>query len=123
MAPSPDARKTSEFVTPRLEAADPRVTIQSPGVLDSATGRSDAAVMTRGAGAGFLRIVVIPWGEVEIDGTVTRTGPTRRIGLASGMHTIKVSHPDYRTLQRKVSIKTNETTVLTIDLSDDAIKR
>lgn len=70
---------------------------------------------------GFLQLVVVPWADVTIDGQRVEAGPTKKIALAPGPHTVRLEHPDYQPLQRRVTIRARETLSLTIDLPEEAI--
>jgi hypothetical protein len=64
---------------------------------------------------------VFPWAEVAIDGTAVGTTPiARRIPLTPGTHTVRLTHPDYRPLTRKVEIRPGQTTRLDVNLKDEA---
>jgi serine/threonine-protein kinase len=75
------------------------------------------------AAPGTLQIVVRPWAEVSIDGAVVGTTPFRPVTLAPGSHTIALSHPEYKTLHRKVSVRSREVTRLEVDLAWEAFRR
>jgi eukaryotic-like serine/threonine-protein kinase len=70
---------------------------------------------------GSLRVVAVPWADVVVDGRAVEVGPMRRIPLAAGPHVVRLLHPDYQPLQRKVTIKPGETLTLSIDLAEDAV--
>jgi hypothetical protein len=71
------------------------------------------------AATGELRVVVLPWAEVAIDGTPAGTAPvTKR--LAPGAHTIRLTHTDYRPLIKKVEIRPGDTTRLNVNMKDEA---
>ena len=77
-----------------------------------------------GAGAtetGELRIGVKPYAEVTIDGQSYGQTPMKPVQLSSGLHTVRLVHPDYQPLQRKVTIRAGETARVTVDLSLDGI--
>jgi hypothetical protein len=70
---------------------------------------------------GFLQLRVTPWAEVSIDDTGVGTTPLRPLPLSPGSHTVQLTHPDYKALNRKVTIRVGETTRLEIDLSWEAV--
>jgi len=82
-----------------------------------------AAPSPRSAGepGGSLRVVAVPWADVMVDGRTVEVGPMRRISLAAGPHVVRLLHPDYQPLQRKITIKPGETLTLSIDLAEDAV--
>jgi serine/threonine protein kinase len=71
------------------------------------------------ATTGELRVVVLPWADVAIDGTPAGTAPvTKR--LAPGTHTIRLTHTDYKPLIRKVEIQPGATVRLNVNMKDEA---
>ncbi len=72
---------------------------------------------------GVLQVRVKPWAEVSIDGSSVGTTPLKPLRLAAGIHAIGFSHPDYKPLKRKVTLRPGETTKLEIDLNWEAIPR
>jgi PEGA domain len=58
-----------------------------------------------------------------VDDSHVGTTPLRPLALSAGSHTIQLIHPDYKVLQRKVTIRVGETTRLEIDLPWDAVPR
>jgi hypothetical protein len=71
---------------------------------------------------GALKLLIRPWAEVAIDGTPMGTTPLKPLSLTPGAHVVRLSHPDYRPLQRRVTVKPGETTVLQVDLTEEAFK-
>jgi len=66
---------------------------------------------------GILRIAVIPWAEVEIDGTkVGVSPPLKPLSLLPGPHVVRLLHPKYEPYRRKVTVLTGETA--TVDIID-----
>lgn len=74
-------------------------------------------------GPGFLRLDITPWALVTIDDAEVGTTPLRPIPLASGRHSVRLTHPDYQPLQRKIQIRPGETTRLEIDLAWEAVPK
>jgi len=66
---------------------------------------------------GQLRVRVVPWAEVEVDGTRIGTTPFKPLLLPPGVHVIGLRHPGYKPLVREVTIKAGEQTRLDVDLS------
>ena len=58
-----------------------------------------------------------------MDDNPVGTTPLQPISLSVGSHTVRLSHPDFRPLQRKVNIEAGGTTRLEIDLKLDAVPR
>ena len=68
---------------------------------------------------GEVKVVVLPWADVAIDGTPAGTAPvTKR--LTPGTHTIRLTHTDYKPLIKRVEIRPGETTRLSVNMKDDA---
>ena len=68
---------------------------------------------------GEVKVVVLPWADVAIDGTPAGTAPvTKR--LTPGTHTIRLTHTDYKPLIKRVEIRPGETTRLSVNKKDDA---
>lgn len=72
---------------------------------------------------GLLQLVVKPWAEVSVDDQVVGTTPLSPVRLKPGQHTIRLVHPAFRPLQRKVTIEPDKTFRLEIDLKQDAIPK
>jgi serine/threonine protein kinase len=74
--------------------------------------------------SGTLRIIVRPWADVMVDGKAVGTAPPLQpLSLKPGSHAIRLSHPDYRPLNRKVTISPGEEERLTVDLTLDALPK
>jgi hypothetical protein len=94
--------------------------VQRPG----AEPRPAAGLSPAGSEApGFLRLDITPWALVTIDDADVGTTPLRPIPLASGRHSVRLTHPDYQPLQRKLQIRSGETTRLEIDLAWEAVAK
>jgi hypothetical protein len=48
------------------------------------------------------------------------TTPLRPVTLTAGVHQVRLAHPDYQAVQRKVMIRPGETTRLEVDFSSDS---
>jgi serine/threonine-protein kinase len=72
---------------------------------------------------GLLKLAILPWAEVSIDGKPMGTTPLKPISLKAGQHKVVLSNPAYRPLSRTVTIRANQTTRLELNLSRDAIPR
>jgi serine/threonine-protein kinase len=69
---------------------------------------------------GQLQLRVLPWAEVQIDGETMGTTPMRPVELDEGEHTVVLTHPEYKPLQKRVVIRAEEVTVLEVDLGYEA---
>jgi serine/threonine-protein kinase len=69
---------------------------------------------------GTLKLRIVPWAEVSLDGRLLGTTPLRPLPVSPGAHTIRLQHPSYRPLQKTVRVRSGETTVLEVDLEEEA---
>jgi hypothetical protein len=70
-----------------------------------------------------VRIGVKPYAEVFVDGKSVGTTPLGALTLSAGPHTIRLVHPDFQPLQRKLTIRPGESARLTVDLALDGIPK
>jgi serine/threonine-protein kinase len=70
---------------------------------------------------GRLHVVVRPWAEVHVDGHSIGTTPLGAITLPAGTHLVRLTHPEFRPLQRRIDIQPGETTSLRLDLALDGV--
>jgi len=71
----------------------------------------------------MLSLVIVPPAEVMIDDASVGIVSVREVALAPGPHVVRIVHPDYKPLQRKVNIQAGLTERLVLDLSEKAIRR
>ena len=107
-APTPAARSAEEIAIPSPRAASARPPSAPP---------RPAAV------TGILRLLVVPEARVSIDGRSLGIVSRREVRLAPGTHTVRVEHPDYQPLQRRVSIREGDIEPLVVDLAEKGIRR
>jgi hypothetical protein len=67
--------------------------------------------------------VVVPWAEVYVDGRRMATAPLRTIPLAAGAHVVRLVHPDFQPLQRRIVIVPGRTLSLSVDLPEEGVRR
>jgi serine/threonine-protein kinase len=113
VAPVPSPRPTP----PMRAAAGPAPT------LASAAPRAEPARPAPRVDGGTLRILVVPAAEVVIDGASVGSVSLREIALAAGPHTVRVQHPDYLPLNRKVTIQAGAVSELLLDLAEKGVRR
>jgi serine/threonine protein kinase len=70
--------------------------------------------------SGTLRLRVVPWAEVSLDGRVLGTTPLSPVSLPPGRHTVRLQHPSYRPLNKRLIIRAGETFELDVDLREEA---
>jgi eukaryotic-like serine/threonine-protein kinase len=75
------------------------------------------------ASTGTLRLVVVPFAEVEVDGTALGRISSRDIPLAPGEHRVRLLHPDYLPLQRKVTVQAGGVAPLVVELAEKGIRK
>jgi serine/threonine-protein kinase len=75
------------------------------------------------ADVGTLSLVIVPAAEVTVDGVSVGTVSRRELLLATGPHALRILHPLYKPLQRKVTIQPRVTQRLVLDLSEKAIPK
>jgi serine/threonine protein kinase len=74
-------------------------------------------------GQGTVRIRVLPWADVEVDGEFKGTTPLRPLALGAGSHILRFRHPDFRPLIKRITVRANETLTVEVDLGRDAFPR
>ena len=96
--------------TPRPAAAAPRPAEKAEG-----TPRPAPAPPAEGT----VEVSVIPWGTIEIDGTVRRrdTDVAFEASLAPGSHRVRVEHPTLGAREKTVRVRSGQTARLTFDLN------
>ena len=102
--------------TPRPQRPSPAPTAR-PAPVAATTPAPTAAA------EGTVRVRVLPWAEVEVDGEPRGTTPLRPLTLRAGEHVLRFRHPDFRPLIRRITVRANETTTVEVDLARDAFPR
>ena len=94
---------------PRVASLPPPTPVPAPPAVEAPVAPA----------MGEVKVVVLPWADVAIDGTPAGTAPvTKR--LTPGTHTIRLTHTDYKPLIKRVEIRPGETTRLSVNMKDDA---
>jgi hypothetical protein len=84
---------------------------------------ADARVPDLGhVAAGTLRLTVVPPAEVTVDGRLVGTVSAHELSLPPGTHVVRILHPDYKPLQRIVTISPGATLELPLDLAEKGIR-
>ena len=102
-----------------LPPAAPQPT-QSPR---RAAPEAQAPETARGLESGSLSLLVVPASEVILDGESIGVVSLREIPLSAGPHAVRILHPDYEPLQRKLTILAGVTQKLVLDLSEKGIRK
>jgi serine/threonine protein kinase len=75
---------------------------------------------TAGVANGTLRLRIVPWADVSLDGRPVGTTPLKALSLPPGVHTVRLQHPSFRPLQKRVNVRAGEVVVLEVDLREEA---
>lgn len=69
------------------------------------------------APTGSLRVLVDPWAEVYVDGSLAETTPfARPLRLSAGEHVVELKNPHYQPVTRVIKVKQGDTQTLRITL-------
>ena len=118
--PAPSPRPATR-ATPSAAAAAPTGASQaSPGSGTPATP-APAAVPQE---PGLLQVIVIPWGDVAVDGKPFGSTPlSEAISLRAGAHLVRVQHPGFEVLERQVTIRAGESQKLVVNLPTQGVRK
>jgi serine/threonine protein kinase len=73
---------------------------------------------------GVVRIIVHPWAQVQVDGKVIGETPQlTEVRLSLGEHRFQFINPEYKPLNRKITVTAGDNDPIRIDLAVDAIPR
>jgi hypothetical protein len=72
---------------------------------------------------GSLSLVIVPPAEVSVDGETLGIVSLRELALTAGPHALRIEHPDFKPLQRKVTVQAGVTETLVLDLSEKGVRR
>jgi serine/threonine-protein kinase len=124
LPPSPAAESPPPARTP---SPDPTPPSARPPIVPPAAAPMAAPPTTAAPGpspaTGILRLLVVPESRVSVDGAPLGVVSRREIALAPGRHTVRVEHPDYQPLQRRVTILDGVAESLVVDLAEKGIRR
>ena len=115
--PAPRATRHSPARVPAATAAVPRASDPGPG--PSTVVPAPVAMSTDA----FLQIGVRPFADVTLDGQPIGTTPLPPVKLLAGAHTITLQHPAFRPIQRKFTVRPNETYRLIVDFTLDGLPK
>lgn len=101
--------------------------VSSPALPPSPAPANPAAVSSQATPAplstpGRLQLAVEPYAEVFIGEQYVGVTPLAPLELAPGEYSVRLQHPDYRSLLRRVRIRASQTSKLSIDLALDGIR-
>jgi hypothetical protein len=140
LAPEPTVATTLPAAEPPPATPAPRVERPTPfPTLPPPTTRPVAVPVTRppaptpaptrppsvtpAVTQGTVRVRVLPWAEVEVDGVRRGTTPLRPFPLPPGPHTLRFVHPDFRPLIKRIIVRADETVTVEVDLAREAFPR
>ena len=72
---------------------------------------------------GLVQLLVVPWAEVFVEGRSVGTTPMKPFSLPDGPHTLRLVHPDYHPLQKRVSVRAGETFRLEVDFKQEGFPK
>ena len=122
--PTSSGERTGPVAVPVLETATPSpVPLRVPSLRAASAPPPSLPAARPAAVTGILRLLVVPESRVSIDGTSLGAVSRRELPLLPGTHTVRVEHPEYQPLQRRVTIREGDTESLVIDLAEKGIKR
>jgi serine/threonine-protein kinase len=125
-SPSPEERLNSDpTALPPSSAATGAEVAVTPGVgvFPRPESPSPAAAAQSPLEDGTLKLVVLPWAEVTVDGRSVGTTPLKPIILRPGVHTVVLNNPGFQPLNKKVTIRGGAATTLEVDLTFEAFPR
>jgi eukaryotic-like serine/threonine-protein kinase len=88
-----------------------------------ATPTPQPAAEPTAAASGVLKLLIVPPSDVTVGASALGTISTRELRLAPGEYQVRIVHPDYQPLQRKMTVRVGTTSELVIDLSDKGVKK
>ncbi len=106
-------------VVPPTPSASPRRVRPTPTPSPSPTPTPTPTPVPVGA----LDVEARPAAQVEVGGQAVGNAPVQGLQLDAGVHVVKLQHPDYWPLTRKVAIEAGKTARLDVDLSWEGVLR
>jgi serine/threonine-protein kinase len=113
----PKARREPRLTPPPL-ATRPTTFLPAPP-----TQVAVPPTTTAPAEAGLLFLMIVPEAEVVLDGRSLGVLASRQVRLAPGAHFVRVLHPDYEPLQRRITVREGVEAKLVLDLAEKGIRR
>jgi serine/threonine protein kinase len=114
--------------TPSTTPSPPRARVATPPPPPTAApsaqpSPSPAAPSSPSPLQGILTLLIVPEAEVTVDGLSLGRVSMRELSLDPGPHTLRVRHPDYEPLQRRVTIRPGVDGKLVLDLAEKGIPK
>ncbi len=115
LAASPEAPLPSPTASPRVRVRPTPAPTPSPTPTPTP--------MPTPVPVGALDVEARPGAEVEVGGRAVGSAPLQGLQLDPGVHVVKLEHPDYWPLTRKITIEGGKTGRLDVDLSWEGVPR
>jgi serine/threonine protein kinase len=120
---APTAAATEEAATPKV-GGKPGPTSVGGGPIDRGKPKPEGTAAASATAAdvdpttpGLLQVIVLPWGDVSVDGKAVGTTPLPAISLSPGPHSIVVKNAELgATRSGSVNIKPGQTSSVRFDL-------
>jgi serine/threonine-protein kinase len=127
-SPTPATPPPAPTIARPLPASPPPSTAatQAPAArrqTPPSTQALDPQAQAPGLDPGSLTLLVVPECEVTIDGASIGLVSLKEISLSAGPHVVRLLHPDYEPLQRKLTIRPGVAQKLVLDLSEKGIRK
>jgi hypothetical protein len=126
--PSSGAGTGARYTGVTSEEMAGRVALPAPPPATSSTATTDAAtppvqsapaetVTPPSALPGTLVFSVTPWGEVFVNGRTIGSTPLRPIQLPAGEHRVRIFHPQFGSVERRVVVSPGSTTKVVANMT------
>ncbi len=87
--------------------------------VDESAFAAESGTRVIPAHAGYVRFVVDPWADVQIDGQHVLTTPSaQRVPLDPGRHYVRLVNPYFESADREIEIREGETEVVDLTLNE-----
>jgi serine/threonine-protein kinase len=115
---------STSSATPLGASAVPPSPVPAPAPSTApAAMATDAPRAEPSSSPGFLRVAVVPWAEVTVDGRVVGTTPIDAFSLTPGRHRLRLRHPSYEVLEREVVVRPGETTRVVVNFPKEGVPK
>jgi hypothetical protein len=75
-------------------------------------------------GVGELQVGVRPYAtEVWVDGQPRGGTPFRKLELPAGPHTVRIRHPLYEVVERRIVVRPGETAKVLVDFTSEGVRK
>jgi serine/threonine-protein kinase len=125
--PQPSVAPTQPFTSPATPKPEPQIFVATPSSGVRAAPAEPAPALVAAAPTpvenGVLRLSVVPWADVIVDGKQVGATPLKPISLSAGVHALVLSNPGFQPLNKKVTIEPGTTRTLEVDLTFEAFPK